>query len=147
MSRQSIDLLTLSFVASGAVTKCRAVSYSGAQATVAGQKVAGVALESALGGQDLPVRTKGTAIIETGGAIAVEDAVCVDATGRAVVASNLAVANPTLNAGVVAVTSSAANGAIVTQGAITGGILPQYVLGDALQAANGAGEFIEIALR
>ena len=46
-------------------------------------------------------------------------------------------------AGATAVTSAAANGAA----AISGGEPPQYVVGDALQAATAAGQLVEILLR
>lgn len=168
MSRQAHALLTLTVLAAGAITANRAVGYDGAQATVAGQKVLGVATADIADATHGALDTLGTTVIETGGAIVAGDALRVDASGRAVAASALAVANPTitvddssiaatLDAGATPVTSSAANGAIITvtdavtataaQGAITGGILPQYVFADALQAASGAGEFIEIRLR
>ena len=134
-------------LADGAVTAHRAVGFDGAQATVAGQKVLGVAQVDAIDGEYFAATSMGLAWIESGGAIAKGDALRVDNQGRAVAAAALAVANPTVDAGAVAVTSSAANGAIVTQGAITGGYLPQFVLGDALDAADGAGEFIRVLLR
>ena len=46
-------------------------------------------------------------------------------------------------AGATPMTSTAANGATV----ITGGEPPQFVVGDAMQAAGAAGEFIEVLLR
>lgn len=147
MSRQAHPLLVLTVLAAGAITAGRAVGYDGAQATVAGQKVLGVAETDVADGKHGAVATAGTTIVESGGAIAKGDALRVDANGRAVPAAALAVADPTVDAGAVAVTSSAANGDILTQGAITGGILPQYVFADALEAATGAGEFIEVRLR
>lgn len=138
MSRQAISLLVLSMLASGAVTARRAVKFSGAQATVQGEKVAGVANYGAADGKDLAVTAKGTAVIESGAAIAVGQSLIVDAQGRAIPATGaLAV-----GAGATAVTSSAANGAI-----LTGADLPEFVFADALQAAAGAGEFIEVLLR
>lgn len=147
MSKQNISLLTLSLVAAGAVAAFRAVGHDGAQATVQGQKVAGVARTEAADGETLAVDAKGTAVVESGAAIAVGDSLIVDNQGRAIPASALAVANPTVDAGAVAVTSSAANGAIVTQGAISGADLPDYVFADALQVASGAGKFIEVLMR
>lgn len=147
MSRQAHGILTLTVLAAGAITAHRAVGYDGAQATVAGQKVLGIAETDVVDATHGAVTTMGTAVVESGAAIAAGDPLVVDAQGRAVAASALAVANPTVDAGATAVTSTAANGAIVTQGAITGGVLPQYVFADALQAASAAGEFIEVRLR
>jgi hypothetical protein len=47
-----------------------------------------------------------------------------------------------LNAGGTQVTSTAANGAI-----ITGADTPIFAVGDVLQAATAAGQFVEILLR
>lgn len=147
MSKQGISLLTLTLVATGVIRAARGVGHDGAEATVAGQKIAGVARNAAAVADPLPVDAKGTTFIESGGVIVVGDALTVDNQGRAVAAAALAVADPTINAGATPVTSTAANGDVTTQGAITGGILPQYVFADALQAAGGAGEFIEVLLR
>lgn len=137
MSRQAHSIFTLTVIAASAITAGRAVGFDGVQATVAGQKAQGVAETDAASGKAVAITCKGTAIVEAGAAIAIGDALAVDAQGRAVPAADLAVA-----AGAVAVTSSAANGEI-----LTGGVLPQYVFADALQAASGAGEFIEVLLR
>lgn len=148
MSQQARSLFNISFPsAPAAVTAYRGVDYAGAQATVQGQKIAGVANRAALILGAFEATAKGSAVVESGAAIAVGDALIVDNVGRAIAAAALAVANPTIDAGAVAVTSSAANGAIATQGAITGGILPSYVFADAMQAAAGAGEFIEVMMR
>lgn len=147
MSLQALSILSLSVAASGAITKYRGVGYDGAQATVAGQKIMGIAETNQVDTVPVTLTVKGTAIVEAGAAINAGDALAMDNQGRAVPASALAVANPTVNAGAVAVTSSAANGGIVTQGAISGGVLPQYVFGNALQAAAGAGSFVEVLLR
>lgn len=138
MSQQSISVLTLTVTASGAVTEGRAVGFDGAQATTQGQKVMGVAVTDASSGEALAVVTHGTAVMETGAAVAVGDSVMVDTDGRAIpVTGALGVAS-----GATPVTSSAANGAI-----LAGADLPEFVLGDALQAAAAAGAFIEIMLR
>ncbi len=138
MSKQSISLLVLSFVAAGAVGAFRAVGFDGAQATVQGAKVAGVAQYDAADGKDFVATVKGTAVIEAGDAIAVGDSLIVDAEGRAIPATGaLGVA-----AGAVQVTSSAANGAI-----LSGADLPEFVFADALQAASAEGEFIEVLMR
>jgi hypothetical protein len=138
LSRQNVSLLDLNVLAAGAITACRAVGYGGLQATVQGQKVMGAAVTDQIAGQYLPVTAIGTAVMESGAAVAVGDSLIVDATGRAI---------PTTGAlgllvGATAVTSSAANGAI-----LTGGNPPEYIFADALQAASGAGQFIEVVLR
>lgn len=138
MSKQRIAILTLSIVATGAITAHRGVGYDDAQAAAAGQKIKGVATSDAAQGDSITVDAIGTTIIESGGAFDPGDALAIDADGRAVEASSLAVA-----AGATPVTSGAANGAAV----LTGGILPQYVFADALQAATGAGQFVEVKLR
>ena len=138
MSQQSISVLTLSVTTSSAVTEARAVGFDCAQATVQGQKVMGVAATDAASGETLAVVTHGTAVMESGAAISIGDSVMVDVDGKAIaVTGALGVAS-----GGTAVTSAAANGAI-----LNGADLPEFVLGDALQAAAGAGEFIEIMLR
>lgn len=138
MSRQSIGLLDLSLVASGAVSEARAVGFGGAQVASQGVKVLGVANQAAASGAGFTVRARGTAVIETGAAITLGASLIADAEGRAIPATGTL----GLAAGAVAVTSSAANGAI-----LTGGNLPEFVFADALQAASGAGEFIEVLMR
>lgn len=140
MSKQAIAILTLSVpVAPSAVTEYRAVDFAGAQATVQGQKIAGVANRGALTGDGYEYTALGTAIVEAGAAIAAGASLIVDAQGRAITSTGkLAIA-----AGAVAVTSVAANG--VTD--LTGGDAPEFVFADALQAAAAAGDFIEVLLR
>lgn len=147
MSKQYNALRGDTLIAAGAVTAYRAVGFGGAQATAAGQKVLGVAATDAADGDTFLAHTIGSAPVTSGAAIAVGDSLIVDTQGRAIPAAALAVANPTVDAGAVAMTSSAANGAVLTQGAITGADLPTYVFADALQAATGAGEVIEVLLR
>ena len=139
MTQQARSLFNLSLVAPVlAVLAYRGVDYAGAQATVQGQKIAGVSNRPAAILGSFEATAKGTAVVESGAAIAVGDALIVDNQGRATPAAALAVA-----AGAVAVTSAAANGAAD----LTGGILPSYVFADATQAAAGAGEFIEVLMR
>ena len=135
---QAVSLLNLSVRATGAITRCRGVDFAGAPIAAAGAKPLGIALTAAASGQDVTVTVSGTAICESGAAFAVGAAVAFDAQGRVVPATALAVA-----AGATAVTSAAANGAA----AISGGEPPQYVVGDALQAATAAGQLVEILLR
>jgi hypothetical protein len=135
---QSIGLLDLHVTSAGAITARRGVTFGGAQVAAAGGKPMGIAQHGATAaGQPVLLRVKGTAIAEAGAAVAVGDAVAMDAQGRVVPAAALTVA-----AGATAVTSSAANGAI-----LAGGVPPVHVVGDALQAATAAGQPIEILLR
>lgn len=136
---QSYDLLTLRVLSTGAIARGRGVTFAGAQASAAGGKIKGIAQHAATAaGQDVAVVVSGTAIVETGAAISLGASLTMDAQGRAVPAAALAVAS-----GATAMTSAAANGAA----ALTGGDAPQFVFGDADQAATAAGQFIEVLLR
>lgn len=138
MSQQARSLMSLSLLAALAVTECRAVDYAGAQATVQGQKVMGVANRGALAGDGYDATVMGTAVVEAGAAFAVGASLIVDAQGRAIASTGkLGIA-----AGGVAVTSTAANGQI-----LTGGDPAEWVFADALQAAAGAGDKVEVLLR
>ncbi len=138
MSQQNISLLTLTVIASGAIAAGRGVGFDGAAVTTQGQKFMGMAMTSASSGTALAVITHGTAIAETGAAIALGDSLIVDSQGRVIpVTGGLQLAS-----GATPVTSSAANGLI-----LEGGDLPEFIIGDAMQTAAGAGEFIEIMLR
>lgn len=138
MSQQNISVLTLTLVASGAVAESRIVGFDSAQATTQGQKVMGPSIAQAASGEAFGVVAQGTAIVETGAAITIGDSLITDSDGRAIpVTGGLTVAT-----GAVAVTSSAANGAI-----LAGADLPEYVFADALQTAAAAGEFIEVLMR
>jgi hypothetical protein len=163
MSQQGISVLSLPILALGAVAEYRAVGFNGAQATVAGQKVLGIAEFGAANAQMVRVCRLGTAVAEAGAAIAIGAALAVDASGRVVTASALASTIGSLNAtvgtlaiaaGATPVTSAAANGTTDISGApglggapaLSGGDPPQYIVGYAMQAASAAGDFIEIAL-
>ncbi|MBF0096275.1 MAG: DUF2190 family protein [Magnetococcales bacterium] len=138
MSRQNITLLTLTVIAAGVVGAHRAVGYGGAQASAQGQKVMGVSQCPAVAGEAVGLVSSGTAVVESGAAFDVGQSLIVDSQGRAIPS----IGALALAAGAVAVTSSAANGAI-----LHGGEMPEYVFADALQAASKAGEFVEILLR
>ncbi len=149
MPQQSRPTLVLPFVASGAITQYRGVGFSGAQATVAGQKVVGFARRSAPAGHEVDVVAKGTAIAEAGAAFAAGQALQVNASGQVIAATAVAVAATgiTVAAGGVAMTSTAANGAVLSgSGTVSGGDLPQYVCGIALEASAAAGNLVEIVL-
>lgn len=124
--------------ASGAVTANRLVGYNGAQATVAGQKVLGVAATKAANGETFTAHVGHTAMVEAGAEITVGASLTTDNQGRAVPATALAIA-----AGATQVTSAAANGAT----ALTGGDPPVFVFADALEAASAAGKLIAVKFR
>jgi hypothetical protein len=137
MSRQYTPLLSLSAVANGDVSPHRAVGFDGAQATVVGQKVKGIAQYGAADGEAFAIVTHGTSIAETGGPFSAGDSLIVDAQGRVVKTTGpLKIA-----AGATPVTSSAATGPLA------GADLPEYVVADALEDSGGAGKFVEILLR
>ncbi len=135
---QKIAVLTSTLIAVGAASAHRAIGFNGSQATVQGQKVAGVATFDAVDGDTLSVDMVGTTVIETGAAINVGDGLIIDAQGRAVPTSG----EINVPAGATSVTSTAANGPI-----LAGGEMPEYVFADALDSAAGVGEFIEVLLR
>lgn len=138
MGQQSIAGLVLTFTASGAVSAHRAIGFTGAQATVQGQKVLGVSPRQAGSSAVSDVTVSGTEVIEAGGAFARGASLIVDNQGRAIAATgSLGIA-----AGATAVLSSAANGAI-----LTGADLPEYVFADAFEASSGAGALVEVLLR
>ena len=146
MSQQFRSVLDLPVFAVGAITQYRAVglvastlngAYAASQATVASQKVIGIARRSAADGAMVDVTAIGTAICEAGGVIGLGVRVAVDTSGRVVAASQLAIA-----AGATAVTSAAANGTTD----LSGGDTPQFVFGMAMQASTGAGDLIEVLI-
>lgn len=138
MGQQSRSIFDISFPAApGAVTQFRGVDFTGAQITSTGGKCIGIAKRSAAIGQSFEIAVLGTAICEAGAAIAAGQPVMMDTLGRVVPASALAIV-----AGAVAMTSYAANGMMD----FSGGILPQWIVGDALEGAVAAGAFIEVLL-
>ena len=132
------DIFTLSIpVASAAVVPYRGVDFAGVTIAAAGAKCLGISKRAAAIGQPFEVAVLGTAVCESGGVFAAGVPLTLDNLGRVVAASALAIA-----AGAVAVTSVAANGAAD----LTGGILPQWIVGDSLEASAGAGVFVEVLL-
>lgn len=79
--------LTLTRTAAGAITANRAVTMADHQAAAAGVKVLGVSVCDAQIGEPHPVIVTGTAIIEAGAAIALDDDLVTDNQGRAVPAT------------------------------------------------------------
>lgn len=136
-------LLTATIKATAALaTEHRFVAPDGGYAG-AGEFALGVLESAVASGEYAPVKTHGIIIVEAGGIVAVGDALVSDASGRAVKATALAVASAT-GAGAVAVLADAATPTITNT--ITGGSLPQVVLGHALDAASGAGVMIRIKI-
>lgn len=83
MSRQSLPAVTLNVVATGIIAEYRFVTPAGAQAAAASNTL-GVARMAAAIGDIIPVDAVGTAVVESGAAIAAGALVATDATGRAV---------------------------------------------------------------
>jgi len=138
MGRQSAPKQFLTYLASGAVRAYRGVGYDGAEATVVGQKIQGIAQRAAADAEASDAATSGTSVAETGAAYAIGDSLMMDAQGRAIPVTGAL----EVTAGATAVTSSAANGAV-----LEGADLPEYVFADALEASGAAGEFHEVHLR
>lgn len=81
--RNSMALLTLTGVLSATVSACRFVSTALAQCG-AGANAYGVARTEGVAGDAVPIDVLGTAIVESGAAIAAGAAVEADASGRAI---------------------------------------------------------------
>jgi hypothetical protein len=138
MSQQNISIFKLPIKAASVFSAFRAIGYDGNQATVQGQKVMGSSPVAAAIGDEVTLDVIGTAILETGGVFSAGDALIVDNQGRAIKSTGeIGVA-----AGAVAMTSTAANGAV-----LTGGEMPEFVFADALEASTAAGQFVEVLLR
>lgn len=156
MGQQANSIFTLPMTASGAVAAYRGVDFNGAQIAAAGAKIIGISKRGAALGELFEVATIGTATCEAGAAFAKGIALMMDAQGRVTPASALTAAAPGLGtlavaAGAVAVTSAVANGAgsisgAPTAGALSGGDLPQFIIGHALEAAVNIGDFVEVLL-
>ncbi len=155
--RAGKEILTDSITAAAAVVAHRFIgidgNYCGANLPAWGVSELATAL-----GEQIPTKTHGIAIVESGGIITAGDKVTSDSTGRAVTVAALAAAAPvvddtklTIDTGATGVTSSAANGAIISAASgllaapvLSGGTLPVAVNGMAQDSASGAGEFIRV---
>lgn len=154
MGQQRVSILDWSTVATTAVAPYRGVGFTGAQIAAAGAKILGISKHAAVIGEPLELAIIGSMTVESGAAFAVGAALTMDATGRVVTAGALTATASALTAsvtaGAVAVTSTAANGAIVTGTAaaqvLSGGDLPVFIVGHALEAATAAGQFCEVLL-
>lgn len=128
-----------SVLATGALTKLRFVTYAGTTAGALGRAL-GVAQDGGEIGEYVPVVTDGIALVEAGGAISVGAPVASDASGRAIAASNLTATVPGSG---TTVTSSSAQPSMT----IAGGVLPQGIMGVAMDEATQAGDVIRINLK
>jgi hypothetical protein len=81
---QSAEILTLSVKATGAILPRRFVSFAGAQLAVAGADAFGVAQYGAAIGELVSVVRLGTAVVDSGAAVAIGDPIKTDASGRAI---------------------------------------------------------------
>jgi hypothetical protein len=108
--KPSIQLLVLTGTAPGSVTAHRLVGFDDAQASVAGQKIKGVARSGAASGELYPIGAKGTDVVETGGAFAAGDDLVSDASGKAVKASALSAVVTAISSAANAVVTAAAHG-------------------------------------
>lgn len=81
--KNSISLLALTMIATGAITSNRFVTPAGALAG-AGVNAQGVSDTDAGIGDSVAVHVLGTAVVETGAAIAAGAPIQTDATGRAI---------------------------------------------------------------
>jgi hypothetical protein len=133
-------------VASGAVTQYRGVGFNQAQATVAGQKIMGIARRSGASGAELEVVSIGTAACEAGAAVAVGAALAMDSSGRVVTATTLTAALGTLVTVAGAGTVTVGAGGVAGAPTLSGGDLPQFIVGYAMNAATAAGDVIEVFL-
>jgi hypothetical protein len=158
MAMRESQLVTspLTLTAGAAVTAKRFVGYNGQHAG-AGVRAMGVSRYDAALGEPITLDGPGNIVqVTAGAAVSAGAAVMSDANGKAITATALAVAAPTvdkskltIDAGATPVTSTAANGAILTAatgfltaGAITGAVLPSRVNGTALSAASQDGDTI-----
>jgi len=144
-----------SIVAGSNLLKHRFVGFDG-NYCVADAKALGISDVDSNSGEMCPVVLSGIMLVESAGVIAVGDPLASSGTGadagRAVKATVLAVTSAitsSVEAGATPVTSTAANGEVVTStsvNTVAGGVLPQAINGYALDTASGAGEFIRVKL-
>jgi hypothetical protein len=150
MSNQGIPIFNLSVIATTAILANRCVNYQGAQVSVLGGEVMGIATHPANVGERVTLACLGSFPIESGAVVAIGNALVSDAQGRAVRASPLTMNDGTLSiaAGATPVTSTAASGAGIVVGSpgFNGCELPHHLIGYALQPAPGAGRLIESKL-
>lgn len=84
MSSGNISILTLTIAAAGSLAASRFVTQAGAYPTAGGKAFGVTRSQADAAGDLLPVDVLGTAIVETGAAVALDADLMVDATGRVV---------------------------------------------------------------
>jgi len=151
----------LTFTAGAAVTAKRFIGYNGQHAS-AGARAVGVSRYDAASGEVITVDGIGAIVpVTAGAAVSAGAEVMATTGGKAITATALAVAAPTvddtkltIDTGATGVTSSAANGAIITAatgfltaGAITGALTPSRANGIALTAASKDGDTILVLVQ
>lgn len=88
---QYTPLMTETVVASGGITKRRFVGHDGAQISAEGNRARGVSLFDVSDGYAGTLITRGTALVEAAGAVAVGDAVGADESGKGKKAADILV--------------------------------------------------------
>ncbi len=131
-------VLTTSIQATADILKHRFIGFNGNYAS-ADSRALGVSGADTKAGQYIPVVAVGIALVEASGAISAGAAVAVAANGKAQAATAFSVSVPS---GVTAVTSDAAQPNLIE----AGGVLPQAVMGYALDSASADGDIIRILL-
>jgi hypothetical protein len=94
----------------------------------------------------LEVVSIGTAACEAGAAVAVGAALAMDSSGRVVTATTLTAALGTLVTVAGAGTVTVGAGGVAGAPTLSGGDLPQFIVGYAMNAATAAGDVIEVFL-
>ena len=170
-------ILPLSITAAADLSKHLFAGFDG-NICGANAKALGVIDADTKSGQQAPINALGVALVLSGGAIDLGAEVTSDADGKAVAVADLAAAASvvtldsskatigadklTIDSGATPVTSTAANGDVITPAAdaidladgvvaladpvLSGGVLPVAVNGRALKAATGADELIPVLL-
>lgn len=157
MSQQANSIFTLAVTAAAPIAAYRGVNFNGVMASgLAYEKIVGISKRAANTGQELEVAVLGTATCEAGAAFPKGTALAMDAQGRVVAARGQIINAPAIAAalavaaGAVAVTSAAANGAIIAgtgpSALVDGGDPYQFIIGHALEAAVNIGDFVEVIL-
>jgi hypothetical protein len=119
--------------------KNRFVTPAGIYPGSVGAVVLGVLQEKIYEGSQAPIATYGIAIVEAGDAITAGQPVVTDADGKAIAATDFSATTPT---GAVAVLSSGAQ----PEMALAGSVLPETIIGYALDTAAEDGDLIRVKL-
>ena len=114
------------------------IGYDGKKC-LADKKALGVAMDTALINEQIPVATSGIKLVLSGGVISAGDAVVCNANSKAVKATAVSVSVPS---GATAVTSTGAQPTLT----VAGSDMPQHINGYALDASTGADQLIRVKL-